>query len=176
MPQPNNAGVGCQGSPVRGAPRQGRAAGAGRRLDLDGRQRCCRRVGAARTPPREALSIRPVDAKALSDELSGLGGPGSNGEADRFPGSGDEQDQAATARQPCFAPRAVCGASSVAGADRPRGSLSAARRPRPVRQCSMSSARYEAEEALEHGVHLLRHHERAEMPRADGPGDHQPRA
>jgi hypothetical protein len=57
-----------------------------------------------------------------------------------------------------------------------RGSLSAARRPRRVRECSMSSAKYEAEEALEHGVHLLRHHERAEMPRTDGPGDHQPGA
>ena len=28
---------------------------------------------------------------------------------------GDEQEHAATTRQPCFAPRAVCGACSVAG-------------------------------------------------------------
>jgi len=61
--------------------------------------------------------------------------------------------------------------------NRPRGCFErATRRPRRVRKCSMSSANSEAEEAVEHGVHLFRDHERAEMPRADRPGDHEPRA
>jgi hypothetical protein len=88
MPQPNNAGDGCQGSPVRGAPQ-----GAGRRPDLDGRRRGCRRVGAARTPPREALSIRPVAAKAMSDGLSGLV---------RITTSGDRAEQQRRSRRSRF--------------------------------------------------------------------------
>ena len=67
-----------------------------------------------------------------------------------------------------------CDAASVAAGPQPREFVARRRRPRRVRQCSMSPANFEAEKTVEHGVHLLRDHERAEMPRADRPGDHQP--
>src|ERR1019366_1410232 len=103
MPQPTTPVMA-----VRGAP-SGARRGAGRRPDLDGRRRRGRRVGAARTPPREALSNRPVAAKALSDELSGLGGPIRNGAAVRFPGSGDVQVPAGLWLDTCSTANAVPG-------------------------------------------------------------------
>jgi len=47
------------------------------------------------------LSNRPVAAKALSDELSGLGGPIRNGAAVRFPGSGDEHVSRGPPQETC---------------------------------------------------------------------------
>src|ERR1700759_718801 len=67
-----------------------------------------------------------------------------------------------------------CDAPSVAAGPRRQEFVARRRRPRRVRECSMSPANFEAEKTVEHGVHLLRDHERAEMPRADRPGDHQP--
>jgi hypothetical protein len=71
-----------------------------------------------------------------------------------------------------FAPRAVlrrglgrCG-SAVRFIERTRTPSSGS--------SMLDVAKWEAEEALEYGVHLLRDDERAEMPRTDGLGDHQP--
>jgi hypothetical protein len=62
MPKPSNAGDGCQGGPVRGAPE---ARAEGPTLTAGGG---VAGVGAARTPPREALSSRVASQKFLSSE------------------------------------------------------------------------------------------------------------
>jgi hypothetical protein len=91
MPQPNNAGDGCQGSPVRGSP-QARAEGA----ILTAGGRCCGRVGAPRTPPREALSIRSGSCEGTQRRA------GRTGSDNYFGRPGGAQVATALARQSRF--------------------------------------------------------------------------